>query len=346
MASARDSVEVLDACLKAIERGEATIDECVARYPDVDGLREMLHAAAGARAMPRPVMSATARNVLEQRLRRRMAESGPRRSFRSWLRVPMTLAATALLALAIGVGLARVSDSAVPGDALYGVKRASEQVSLLFSGGAARPAALAHIAEARLSELAILASRGQAIDQALRDATSSLNDAAAAQPDPATRATLYLQGIQAVARATTSGRPVQPSTLAALLAALRGIATPTSTPTSTALPTRTATLTASWTVTPTLTPSVTSTLTASVAPSVAATDTLAITPTPAPTATPSPSATRYVAPTSVATEQPPTAAPPTPTVEHGGDTRETPDGTDGKKTPEGTDGRSGGSNDD
>ena len=335
MATVRDSIDVLDACLKAIERGEATINECVARYPDADGLREMLQAAAGARAMSRPVMSVTARNVLEQRLRRNMAESGPQRSIRHWLRIPMTLAATALLALVIGVGLARVSDSAVPGDTLYGIKRASEQVSLLFASGTSRPAELAHIAEARLSELAILASRGQAIDQALRDATSSLNAAASAQPDPATRAALYIQGIQALAQITTSGRSVQPSTIASLVTALQGIATPT----STALPTRTVTLTASWTVTPTLTPSLTPTPTPSVTASVARINTRTVTPTPAPTSTPSPGATSFDPPTRVATRQPPTVAPPT--VEQGDDGIEIPDGANGKETPGGTDGSHG-----
>lgn len=220
--------DILDACLKAIEREEATVNDCVARYPHVEGLRELLIAAHDARTMGRPIMSMAARTLLEQRLITKMKSSprGSRRFARLWPRVPVTLAATVLLILVMAAGLLRLSGGAIPGDILYGIKRTAEQVSLAFASAPERPAVLAQIADARLGELATLASRGWPMNKALPDAMSSLYAAAAAQPVPAVRAALYAKGIQTMAQLAASGHAA-PSLMAALL----GIATPTVTPT-------------------------------------------------------------------------------------------------------------------
>ncbi len=249
-----NNTDILDACLKALERGDATVNDCIARYPQIDGLREMLMAAQDARAMGRPVMSMAARTALEQRLVARMETSqhGTRRVTRLWTRIPLTLAATAILILVIAAGVVRVSHTSVPGDVLYGLKRTAEQVSLAFASAPERPAVLAQVAEARLGELTTLANRGAPINNALSDALRSLNAAAAAQPDPAVRAELYAQGIQTLAQLAASGRDA-PSLMAALL----GIATPTPaiTPTLTETETATNTATATTTDTPTMTAS-------------------------------------------------------------------------------------------
>src|SRR5690349_17934859 len=44
--------ELLNSCLTAIERGEATVESCVLQYPDLEDLGPMLQAAAIARKLP------------------------------------------------------------------------------------------------------------------------------------------------------------------------------------------------------------------------------------------------------------------------------------------------------
>jgi len=44
--------ELLNRCLIAIERGEATVESCVLQYPDLDDLGPMLQAAATAKKLP------------------------------------------------------------------------------------------------------------------------------------------------------------------------------------------------------------------------------------------------------------------------------------------------------
>jgi Domain of unknown function (DUF5667) len=255
MQTVSDSTDILELCLQAIEQGNATVDQCAARYPEIAGLGEMLHVAIAARNIPRPVMSLVAKKALEQQLIATMSKSRqpqPRRSqpIRQWLRVPVTLAAMLVLLLGTGLGLTRAAENTIPGDALYGVKRVSEQVNLFFADAPARPAVLTHIAESRLTEMSALATQGRSIDAGLMiDTVHSLNAAADAQPDPVKRAALFAQGRRVVELLNTGGQAEQ---AASLSAALNGVATPTPTPTDApAMPAPSQTPTPTPTVTPT-----------------------------------------------------------------------------------------------
>ncbi len=248
-----DTGDILQLCLEKIANGEATIGECLAHYPDVEGLEEMLQAAAVARAVSRPVMSPISRKALEQRLVARMNAAPLRRQphrAQQWLRIPLTAAATLVLLLVSGLGLVRASEGTVPGDTLYGVKRASEQVTLFFADEEARPGVLTRIAEARLTEIATLAGRSQRIDNTLvTDTVQSLKAAAAAQIDPEKRAALVVQADRAIELVSSNGKLGEAEPLAT---ALQVIATPTDTPTS--VPTATPTPMPSETPTPSITP--------------------------------------------------------------------------------------------
>src|SRR5438128_1822874 len=48
--------EILDRCLRAIERNQATIESCVKRFPEYRELGDLLRMALAVRGLPRPMM--------------------------------------------------------------------------------------------------------------------------------------------------------------------------------------------------------------------------------------------------------------------------------------------------
>jgi hypothetical protein len=56
----RNFDETLERCLQAIERGQATVESCVTRFPEYQELGETLRMAIAVRSMPRPQMPAAA----------------------------------------------------------------------------------------------------------------------------------------------------------------------------------------------------------------------------------------------------------------------------------------------
>ncbi len=63
-----DAIEIFERCLQAIEAGTATIEECVARYPQVQGLEQMLRTVQSANLLPQGALSPASRRTLERRL--------------------------------------------------------------------------------------------------------------------------------------------------------------------------------------------------------------------------------------------------------------------------------------
>lgn len=100
------------------------------------------------------------------------------------------LAAVLLLTLGSSTALA-ASQSANPGDPLYGVKRASERVALVLRRSPESKAAL-HLrwAERRLSEIETLAGAGRDVDALAADFAAELEAAADAGEDAGTDAIL------------------------------------------------------------------------------------------------------------------------------------------------------------
>src|SRR6185295_1962386 len=135
MASERDRVEIFRQCLQAIEHDQATVDECIARYPDVDGLRNILEATDLVRGLPHPAISSQRKAALAQQLAAQMKARQAVTQRQTPRGLHRLLAATAILIILIasGVAVLGAAELAVPGDALYGLKRASEQVKLSFT---------------------------------------------------------------------------------------------------------------------------------------------------------------------------------------------------------------------
>lgn len=129
----------LDDCLHRLSMGEATVEECLARYPEYGPeLRRLLAAAEwveqGRKARPSEVFKARARNELTAYARanaRQAVHAGSRQTgglYVSLVRMfnfASGLAAIVLLVVMTGTVLAQL---ARPGDAMYGWRVASERV--------------------------------------------------------------------------------------------------------------------------------------------------------------------------------------------------------------------------
>ncbi len=187
--------EALNRCLRAIESGQISVEECIARFPQFSELGALLHTALLLSDLPRPPMP-TAFTVRTQRrlqnhLRERVRATLRRRaaSGRSLLgRLAFFMGVFALIMFAGGAALVRAADSAVPGDTLYPIKRTTEQVNLAFADSSTRPAVLVTIAQTRVKEIGTLAERGQAVQSAWVDEMyASISRALDAAPDQAKR---------------------------------------------------------------------------------------------------------------------------------------------------------------
>src|SRR5258706_14941103 len=60
--------EILAECLQAIERGQATLESCVANYREFEDLQYLLQAATVVKKLPRTAMPAVAKDALGQQM--------------------------------------------------------------------------------------------------------------------------------------------------------------------------------------------------------------------------------------------------------------------------------------
>ena len=118
---------ILDTCLTQIEEGEASVDECLARYPEQAAqLKPLLHAATklarGREVMPEPSYRMRARSQLNIYM-----QQHPQRKRVSpvFWRFAVGLVTVMTLFLASGTAFAQ---QAVPGDRLYNWKLTSEHI--------------------------------------------------------------------------------------------------------------------------------------------------------------------------------------------------------------------------
>ena len=127
-----DLETILDTCLYQLEEGEASVEECLARYPEhAAQLRPLLNAATKlARArdvVPDPSYKLRARSQLNTYM-----QQNPQRKRVSpvFWRVAVGFATVMMLFLASGTAFAQ---QALPGDTLYNWKLTSEHVWRLTS---------------------------------------------------------------------------------------------------------------------------------------------------------------------------------------------------------------------
>lgn len=172
MSKRNQIVEVLDSCLRQIQQGELTIEDCLLRHPELaDQLHPLLLAATAAMAQlapdgPSPQFRSGSRarllNLSRARRKKGRHQAAPRRRLR-WR--PAYALGSLLMALALlagSVGVAYAAGEALPGDSLYGLKRGIERVALTISptdDGDAR--LLLRHADRRVDELGQLLQSGR-----------------------------------------------------------------------------------------------------------------------------------------------------------------------------------------
>jgi len=149
--------EILEQCRVRLARGETT-ESCLAAYPDhADELRELLPLAARVQQLshgPNPHYAALARRrfqttlaaARENQARERTARNRGPFGFLGRLALPLALVLVLSLS---GIGLVQASDSSLPDNPLYTVKRASENVGQI----------LQRTPEGRIEYAILLASR-------------------------------------------------------------------------------------------------------------------------------------------------------------------------------------------
>ncbi len=158
--------EILNECLEAILRGEP-IDSCLERYPQqAQELRPLLKTMTAARdacrIAPRPEFRARARYEYNSAVTdacTKRASRGFRWSWRWSTAIPVALA----VMMVSGGGVMAASANSIPGQPLYGVKLALEQVQVnLTPNGEAKAKVYAALAERRVSEIVALSNSGNA----------------------------------------------------------------------------------------------------------------------------------------------------------------------------------------
>ncbi|NWF67727.1 MAG: hypothetical protein HXY40_01455 [Chloroflexi bacterium] len=299
-------------CVEALLRGERTLDECLALYPQYAAeLRPLLQVARLTRGLKAPQMTERAVQALDQRLRAQMAKQArPKvgtRPYQSLLRLAAAVLIVCLLAFGSGAGLVAASADTLPGDTLYPVKRLWENIRLFVAEALGQTDSVwLEIGQARLDEVMRLQAQGRlnhaallelyrALAQAIRYAGTANplliqqmrdteNILTTVNPPPGSEA-LYRDIVNIVKVLPDGTLALPPETPPSSNApqATATATTPDNTPTATA--TEAVTLE---TATPVDTPTSTPTPTLSATPRIPPTETNTPTTTPTITLTPSP----------------------------------------------------------
>lgn len=299
MMSEQDFITIFDDCVERIAAGES-LDEVLRRYPgQAAALRPMLEAGLLVR---RAAPVATEVMIAQQRVQRRFEDALVmpvlvRRQPSPYSRLA-TLAAGLLLAFIVVTGGAAVaSQSSLPGDPLYGMKRLTEQVQLSLGANpdqfdqrrvdevrqllsAARTAEVEFEGEVEFNSGDVWLVAGLPVT--VNAATSGTQTAMVGD-------TVRVNGYttpdgQLIARVITVIRQGQLTPLLTQtptgVPTIRPSSTPTTTPTLTGTPSATPSVTPTQTVTTTATSIPTTTATPSPTPTVSRTPTVGCTPTP------------------------------------------------------------------
>ncbi len=167
---------ILDHCLADTAAGRETIDSCLRRYPAQAGqLAVLLRMAERVRNAPPPApLPADKRRALESGLLRRAGQLRSKPVLRPpvWRRrVALALASFIVVFLLLGSAVS-VSAASLPGDFLYPVKRAAEQVRLTLASQQQRVGLYLEFAGQRLQELRALRDRGEVSTELLAEISS------------------------------------------------------------------------------------------------------------------------------------------------------------------------------
>lgn len=183
--------DTLAECLDALQRGQATVAELLARYPEYqEELQPLLltfdRINRTPQVAPRVEFSITAKQKLLSQLKPRIPVQPRQPSFRAGLaslRNSLWVSAlvAVLLVCLVGVGTASASYQAIPGDALYPVKLNIETFQMSLTSGSQAVNLELNFSARRLQEVNALVARGRydQLPAALTALNISLSDAVA-----------------------------------------------------------------------------------------------------------------------------------------------------------------------
>src|SRR6185295_18882343 len=124
-------------CLEAIRAKRATIEECVQQYPEFAELGSLLRAAVDVYSLPDVALGLSSKSAMREKILARYDAQPIRKpartrtfNWRMWQRSAIGLFTTLLILFAGGGSLLRAASQSIPGDMLYGLKRAQEKVQL------------------------------------------------------------------------------------------------------------------------------------------------------------------------------------------------------------------------
>jgi hypothetical protein len=301
-------LEILNDCLEAVLQREKTLAECLALYPaEATWLKSELQTALLLRSLSAPGMPEDAVKTLESRLVRQFNRSAPlprRNNTIGWVGKWAAGFMVALL-MAFGGGTTTVAASAnsQPGDTLYTVKRAWENIVVYVATLIGRADEVwLHLAQIRFDEMQAAATKGMLAPEILDEVYGAVQRAIVfADSDTTTPLVVFmmtasseLQLIPKVARIeaqyTQVRQVLEPHfDTAGRLVLLENMAVPAVPPVQM--------IVASATVEPTITPTqVLPSPTPTFVPVVLASDTPGASPTPTRTPTDTPTATPTITP--------------------------------------------------
>jgi len=311
-AAEQTAADLLDQCLARIERGEATLESCLAEYPEQAAeLRPLLLTALATRSVATQGPTGAAYARMRARV---LAAAAPRpmpvKRRPMWQPVATAgLALAFLMALAVPLSALQTSD-AVPGDWDYGLKRAGERVRLAVTvNDADRREVHLALAERREREIQALLQENRteyiqdavlALAQEHASLQNSLSNSVISAPEAeriaeiTERQTEFLREVVRTASpevantALSATGPLNNTLTAAADARTRGASTPASTPPDVAQ-NRAPTPTSTPAPTPTPTPAPSAEPGALPSPSSTAESGESPTPSPSPSGSPSPS---------------------------------------------------------
>jgi len=166
VSNAREFNDILDECLEQLLAGDATVEQCLERYPAYAAeLEPLLQTTLTARE----ALAIDPGEELRARARYRLRAEMDRVTVRRWWSVlnwqpRWAVAVVAVLAVLLASGsTVLAADSSMPGSPLYPVKLATENVRLaLTSSDVARAELCAALANRRIAEMAYAIERGKA----------------------------------------------------------------------------------------------------------------------------------------------------------------------------------------
>jgi hypothetical protein len=179
--------DILDGCVERLLAGEATVEDCLAAYPQhAAELEPLLRTAV---ATSRALDFSAGEEVKERSLSRFRLElaredaaarrGAPRRSLFGWQPRWAMVVVVVLAVVLAGGGTVLAAESSMPGNPLYTVKLATERLRVALAGTNVQKARVqAALTDRRVAELAYIVSKGNA--RQVEQATQRYSDQVAA----------------------------------------------------------------------------------------------------------------------------------------------------------------------